>query len=156
MNKDYLITGLDLQDLKEALSLVWDVFLEFEAPDYCEEGVQEFKKFIEYESIKNKLLQSQFNIWTCYDNKKVIGVLATRPPCHISLLFVDKQHHRKGIARAMLNEMIKNYETNTDYSEITVNASPYAKEVYHKLGFMDVDIEQTVNGIRFIPMKCPL
>lgn len=156
MDKGYLITELDLQNLEGALNLVWDVFLEFEAPDYCEEGIQEFKNFIEYESIKDKLLQLQFKMWTCYDNERIIGVLATRPPCHISLLFVNKQYHRKGVARAMFNAMKEYYKTSTEYFEITVNSSPYAKDVYHKLGFTDTDAEQTVNGIRFIPMKCPL
>ena len=153
MLKNYTVKELAIQDLSQALNLVWDVFLEFEAPDYCEEGVQEFKKFIECNSIRDKLLQSQFNIWACYDNNKIIGVLATRPPCHISLLFVDKQYHRKGIARAMFNEMLTHYKTNSNYSEIMVNSSPYAAEVYHRLGFKDTNTEQTVNGIRFIPMK---
>lgn len=150
---NYTITELDMQDLKQALTLVWDVFLEFEAPDYSEEGVQEFKRFIEYESVKTRLLQSQFYMWACYDGKKVIGVLATRSPCHISLLFVDKRYHQKGIARAMFNKMIKYYRTNSGYSEITVNSSPFAAEVYHRFGFSNTDAEQTVNGIRFTPMK---
>ncbi|WP_460645598.1 GNAT family N-acetyltransferase [Lacrimispora brassicae] len=36
---------------------------------------------------------------------------------------------------------------------MTVNSSPYAVEIYHKLGFVDTDTEQLVNGIRFIPME---
>jgi len=148
MFEDYTIKELNIQDLAPALNLVWNVFLEFEAPDYCEEGVEEFKEFIEYDSIRDKLLQSQFNIWACYDNNKIIGVLATRPPCHISLLFVDKQYHRKGIARALFNEMLKHYKTNSGYSEITVNSSPYAAEVYHRLGFKDTSAEQIINGMK--------
>ncbi|CCL11870.1 N-acetyltransferase GCN5 [Clostridioides difficile] len=38
-------------------------------------------------------------------------------------------------------------------TEITVNSSPYAVEVYHKLGFKDTAVEQIVDGIRFTPMK---
>jgi len=41
-------------------------------------------------------------------------------------------------------------------SNITVNSSPYALEVYHRLGFIDKDREQTVDGIRFTPMACLL
>ena len=33
--------------MKEALELVWKVFLEFEAPDYTKEGIAEFKKTID-------------------------------------------------------------------------------------------------------------
>ncbi|WP_275061567.1 GNAT family N-acetyltransferase [Diplocloster agilis] len=32
--------------------------------------------------------------------------------------------------------------------EITVNASPYAVPIYHKLGFRNTDTEQLMNGIR--------
>lgn len=56
---------------------IWEVFLQFEAPEYSEEGIQEF----------------------------------------------------------------------------AVNSSPYAVEIYRHLGFEEVDQEQTVNGIRFTPMK---
>ncbi len=38
-------------------------------------------------------------------------------------------------------------------TEITVNSSPYAVEVYHKLGFKDTAVEQISDGIRFTPMK---
>ncbi len=31
------------EEMKKALELVWKVFLEYEAPDYTEEGIKEFK-----------------------------------------------------------------------------------------------------------------
>ena len=36
---------------------------------------------------------------------------------------------------------------------MTVNSSPYAVPVYHKLGFKDTGSEQMVNGLRFTPME---
>jgi len=49
MIKDYIVTQMNIDSIKKhgALDLVWQVFLEFEAPDYSEEGIQEFKKFID-------------------------------------------------------------------------------------------------------------
>lgn len=35
------------EEMKKALELVWEVFLEYEAPDYTEEGIKEFKKTID-------------------------------------------------------------------------------------------------------------
>ena len=153
MTQQHSIKGLQFENLESALDLVWKVFLEFEAPDYSDEGVQEFKSFIDYESIKLKMQDKQIYMWTCYDNENLVGVLATRLPCHICLLFVDKHHHKKGIARSMYQQMLEHYKATTDYSEITVFSSPYAVKAYHKLGFKDTDIEQTINGIRFTPMK---
>lgn len=36
--------------------------------------------------------------------------------------------------------------------EITVNSSPFARKVYHHLGFTDTAEEQETGGVRFIPM----
>ncbi len=43
---------MEIREIKEsemskALDLTWKTFLEFEAPDYTEEGVKEFKKNID-------------------------------------------------------------------------------------------------------------
>lgn len=41
----------------------------------------------------------------------------------------------------------------TDRATFTVHSSPYAVEVCHRLGFLDTDVDRTVNGIRFTPMR---
>ena len=145
-----------LQDesaISDALELVWQVFIEFEAPDYSDEGVAEFKKFIEPRSIIEMILDDKLFMWGCFDRNRIVGVIATRPPCHISLLFVNKRYHRQGIARSMYNTILDFYKTNSVYTEMTVNSSPYAIGAYHSLGFEDTNTEQTLNGIRFTPMK---
>ena len=153
MKQDYVINRIRLKELREALSLVSKVFLEYEAPDYCDEGIAEFMKFIEYAAIRQKLGKREFLMWTCKADEEIVGVLATRPPCHISLLFVAGEHQRRGIARCLLATVRDYYKTHYNYKEITVNSSPYAIAVYHRLGFKDISGEQTVNGIRFVPMR---
>ena len=76
-DKQFPVRRLYPEEIQSALDLCWEVFLQFEAPEYSEEGIQEF----------------------------------------------------------------------------TVNSSPYAVEIYRHLGFEVMDQEQTVNGIRFTPMK---
>lgn len=151
-----IISKLETARLKEALALVWKVFLEFEAPDYSDEGIQEFERFINHDAIEQMLSEGQYQMWTASYNDQIVGVLAVRPACHISLLFVARHYQRKGIAKAVLGEIIKHYKDYGACNEITVNASPYAVEAYHRLGFADTGTEQCVNGIRFTPMKCPL
>lgn len=150
---DYEIRMLKANELEKALCLVWDVFQEFEAPEYSKEGVHEFRAFIEPDSLRQKIENNEFLIWGCLIDDKVIGVIASRSPCHISLFFVDKQFHRKGIAKAMFNEMVSYYRSFTEYTEVTVNSSPYAVDAYHRMGFCDTNTEQEINGIRFVPMK---
>lgn len=136
-------------NLQAALELVWKVFLQFEAPEYCEEGISEFHDFIQVDSIRQKLLNHELFLWAGYEGDRIVGVIAVRPPFHISLLFVDPQFHRRGIARSLFETVLEVCKN----TEITVNSSPYAVGIYRRMGFADTDAEQTVNGIRFVPMK---
>lgn len=133
------------EEMNEALNLVWSVFLKYEAPDYKEEGICEFKKTIE-----NKAWIKERDFYGAYDeNNRILGVIATKDKTHIALFFVDGQYHKKGIGRK-LYEKVKSLNKEGFF---TVNSSPYAHEVYKHLGFIYTDKEQEVNGLKFFPMK---
>jgi len=154
MDQNYKISELDPGALEQALDLVWKTFLVFEAPDYTDEGVQEFKKYIEPCAIAKKLADKELKIWTCRYGGEIVGVIAANGSiCHINLLFVDSEHHRKGIARSLVESAINHYKEHTDFRELTVNSSPYAVPAYHRLGFVDTAAETTQNGLTFIPME---
>lgn len=128
--------------VKCALALVWKVFLKFEAPEYSNEGVREFRSFLDNNAEIEKL-----KFYGAFKNDCLIGVLAMRD-CHISLFFVDENYHRKGIGKLLFCAMNKDFINR----KITVNSSPYAVEIYKKLGFIAIDKEQLTNGIRYTPM----
>jgi predicted GNAT family N-acyltransferase len=71
---------------------------------------------------------------------------------HICLLFVKKEFPRRGIAKRLFYTVLVRCKSEKSINTITVNSSPYAVEVYHRLGFVDTEKEQTVNGMRFTPM----
>ncbi len=148
----YQIIEINDQYVSEALALVWRVFLEFEAPEYCDEGIDEFKRYIEPDAIKERLIKDELKMRVCLKESIVIGVIAMRPPCHISLMFVDKCYHKQGIARALFEHLLAEVKADNKHKEMTVFSSPYAADFYRKMGFVDTDTERTVNGIRFIPM----
>lgn len=154
MNSAYTIRTINRENLKQsgAMELVWRVFLEFEAPDYSEEGIQEFKRFIDLEEAAQRMDAGEMLLWGCFGEERLVGVIAGRLPGHVSLLFVDKKYHRQGIARALYHIMVDYYRAG-GCCEITVNSSPYAVEAYRRLGFVETGPEQTVNGLRFTPMK---
>lgn len=132
-------------EIELALALVWEVFQQFEAPDYSEEGVQAF-----YKSIHDPLWLSALQGYGAFDENNLVGVLATRNQGkHIALFFVKGAYHKRGIGRTLFEYVLKNSSADV----ITVNSSPFAVAVYRKLGFKDTDIEQTANGIRYTPMK---
>ncbi len=145
--------AIDMLEKSGVLDLVWHVFKEFEAPGYADEGIREFQAFIAMDSVKERMRNNRLLLWGYWDDDKLVGMIATRPPCNISLLFVDKEYHRRGIAKSLHRTALDYYAENSSCHEMTVNSSPYAVEIYHKLGFVDVGTEQTVNGLRFTPMK---
>lgn len=147
------IKQLPRSDLKNALDLVWSVFQEFEAPDYVDQGVTEFRNFIDLDSMYNRMDNNEIKFWGCYDNESPVGVIALLGNNHISLLFVRKEYHRQGIARQLFEAIKNECKSNDNIKAITVNSSPYAASAYRRLGFVDTSDEKCVNGIRFIPMK---
>lgn len=144
------ITG-DPQELSEAMKLVWQTFLLFEAPDYSEQGIHEFQEFIDVRAMKKRIEDNSLIVWGFYEKSELAGVIAVRDANHISLLFVAEKHQRKGIARK-LHATVVDYCMTNGLEEITVNSSPYAVMVYQRLGFIATSSEQEVNGIRFTPM----
>ena len=132
------------EELKDVIELIWKTFLEYEAPDYTEEGIKEFEK-----TINDKKWIEDRKFFGAFEDDKIVGVIAIKNDNHIALFFVDGKYHRRGIGKSLYNEIKKNNKTGF----FTVNSSPYAHEVYKHLGFYDLDGEQTVNGLRFFPMK---
>lgn len=132
------------EEMKDALKLVWRVFLEYEAPDYTDEGIKEFKKSIDDVNWVNAR-----EFYGAFIEEKPVGVIATKDATHIALFFVDGKFQGQGIGRKLYNKII---ELNNQ-GFFTVNSSPYAHEIYKHLGFVDTDTEQCINGLRFYPMK---
>ena len=62
------------EELKETLELVKRVFDEFEAPDYTDEGVTNFYKFIDYDSILEQL-KDNFKIFVAKVEEQIIGMV---------------------------------------------------------------------------------
>lgn len=137
--------------------LILDCFNEFVAPGYSQKGIEEFCKYVNPAALSNRLKNSEsFVIMACY-NEQVVGVMEVRSFNHISLLFVKKEHHKKGIAKMLLQHSIeKCKQFNPSLKEIDINSSPYAVDIYKKMGFIQTDNEQVINGIRFIHMVLKL
>lgn len=140
--------------LRDALDLVWEVFEQYEAPDYEEMGVKTFRHFIEYGNMVEKIDQGEMRFWGCYINNLLVGVIALRTGQHISLLFVRGRFHHLGIASKLMNVAIDAVVSgNPEIRAVTVNSSPYAVGFYEKMGFSALGPEQKADGIRFTSMR---
>ncbi len=143
------------EEVETAMGLVRKVFLEFEAPDYESRGVETFLEFIDPEAVRARTAAGSLVLWGCFDGVILAGVLGLRDVSHICLLFVRKDRQRRGVARA-LTDTAADRARDAGAVRLTVNSSPYAVEIYRRLGFAPTDGERCANGIRFTPMARPL
>lgn len=85
------------------IDLVLEVFDEFVAPQYDNEGVTEFRKYVRADALSDRLKQGNIIELAEFEGK-IIGVIEMRENSHIALLFVEKSHQRQGISRAPCQE----------------------------------------------------
>ena len=140
----YPVRRLSREEIPGVLDLCWRVFLEFEAPEYPPEGVTAFRK-----SLDDPERTRRLTFYGAFDEKKLVGVLCLRAHQHIADFFVDAAYHRRGIGRRLFEAMRRDYVRQV----FTVNASPYAVEIYRHLGFVPTDTEQLTDGLRYTPMR---
>ncbi len=141
------------KDWEPAMKLAWETFLIFEAQEYSEEGIESFRDFISDQLLKKMFLKGEYQMFVAYDENRLIGFISVRNRCHISLLFVDKAYHRKGIGRALIQKLGEYMITEVGVDYMTVDSAPYATEFYHKLGFWDLAPRQEKKGIIYTSMK---
>ena len=118
---------------QQALNLALNVFMEFEAPDYPDEGIEEFKR-----SLQNPSYIDNLCYYVAIEQEEIVGMLSTRNNgSHIALLFVNGQWQRKGIGRELIEFAMKDCNGST----MTVFSAPFAHGFYKKAGFEDIDFK---------------
>ncbi|MDE7428280.1 MAG: GNAT family N-acetyltransferase [Lachnospiraceae bacterium] len=121
------------------MSLAWRTFLQFEADDYSPEGVKNFENFITDTTLYRMFVMGAYQMFVALDGEKIVGMITLRDMTHISLLFVDEKYHRQGIGRALMLYLENYLLTELQASRVTVNASPYGVDFYHRLVFRDLN-----------------
>jgi GNAT superfamily N-acetyltransferase len=141
-----------INDIRPALDLALDLFMEFQAPTFSESGINKFVTgCINNEKYISNYTSEKHMMFVAVSNKKVIGIISERGHGQISMMFVDKKYHRQGIATKLMELMVNSLK-NDGVNLITVNSSPYAVPFYHNFGFIDTDIMQAKDGFIYIPM----
>ena len=148
------IKSIKSPEVNLASKFVWKVFSEFVAPEYPQEGIDTFNEFIQPEELQKMIENEKIFMLGCFDIEKLVGAVAIMDFCHVSLLFVDKEYQRKGIAKALFAKARELcIQKNPELCEMTVNSSIYAVPIYEKLGFTITGEPTTNNGITFVPME---
>ena len=149
--ENILIRPVKMEEWENAMGVAWKTFLKFEGQDYTPEGIDNFRDFITDQTLQRMFLLGEYILYGAFFRGQIVGIVSLRNKEHISLLFVDEEFHRMGIGRKLMNEMRKLEQELGGY-RLTVHASPYAVGFYHKIGFVDTDLEQIKDGIRYTPM----
>jgi SAM-dependent methyltransferase len=140
-----------------ACRLVLECFDEFVAPGYSQQGIEEFKKYVNSVALKSRLQNYKSFVILAINRDQPVGIIEIRLFNHVSLFFVKKDFQRKGIAHELLNKALEKCMNNNPQLEyVDVNSSPYAVGTYERLGFIKTGLEQVINGIRFTPLKLNL
>lgn len=138
---------LEIYEAQEVENLIKGVFYQYIAYDYSEQGVQDFLTYINNEQIVRRLLGENHKICLAKTHHEIVGVIETRNDSHITLLFVQKDFQRRGIAKGLIERVFEGH-----VGDMTVNASPYGAPIYEKMGFTKIAGELIKNGITYIPM----
>ena len=137
---------------EQVCHLVRQVFNEFVAPLYTQEGVEEFLRYVDPD-LMAKRASSNYFVMLAEEGGNLVGAIEVRDFNHISLLFVVSDSQRKGIANKLLDEALEMGRRNEpSLAEVSVHSSPNAVGAYEKLGFHIEGPEKVEHGIRFIPM----
>lgn len=143
-------------EVESAMALALEVFMQFEAPDYPPEGVETFKKdIVENPQYLENARQGLCPIYGAFDGDKMVALMGMRSSkTHINLVFTKREYHRRGIASAIFQHLLKDLLVeNPNLEALTLNASPYGLPFYLAIGFQPLSEEQEMNGIRYTPMK---
>ena len=131
--------------------LVTEVFNNYVASDYGQNGVQEFFNFANPDAMKERMKSDGF-VLIAQQADTIVGMLEFFPPDSIAMLFVAVR--RQGIAKELLSQLIRKVRNlYPELSKIKVHSSSYAEPIYQKLGFRKTGNAMTENGITYIPME---
>ena len=144
-------------DVEQVSDLVRSAFDEFIGPDYSEQGVAEFHRYADPEAFRERVRGGSHFVMVAEVGGRLAGITEIRDCNHVALLFVGKQFHRRGIARALFDRALQQARvTRPGVERVTMNSSRYGVAAYEKLGFRQTGPERSVNGIVFVPMAMRL
>ncbi len=148
-----VIREIEESEYSDAMETVWKIFLKYNAPDYCREGIDNFRKFLVDETLYKLFLNKYYRIFAFLEDDRIEGVASVRNENHISLLFVNGDFQKRGVGTALLDYVRLFCHEYEGKDSMTVNAAPFAVDFYRKYGFSDTGGSQETDGIIYTPMS---
>lgn len=133
------------------LELAFVVFDDAIAPDFSEEGIEEFRR-----AARSFVLDAPDGhlVHVAVDDGRVVGMIDIRDASHVCMFFVHSAVQSQGIGRALFSAASAPVRESAEGSgRITVNSAPSAVGAYERLGFVATAPEQQRDGIRYVAMR---
>jgi GNAT superfamily N-acetyltransferase len=124
------------------------IFTAHVAPTYSAEGVATFSRYGGAPAMLAR--RGDHRMIVAEAGGALVGLLEVRDESHVSMLFVESAHHRRGIARVLLRAA---FGAEAEWPALTVNSAPDAVGAYARLGFVATAAETESGGMRFVPMR---
>jgi len=113
--------------------------------DGSKEGIEDWLKLSGAHEIRTRIESGQRSL-VADENGRIVGYIAFKRGNHLSLLFVERNSTRKGIATTLFVQCTKGFD------QITVNSSDIAVPFYKKMGFLITGDRALKNGGWITPM----
>jgi GNAT superfamily N-acetyltransferase len=133
---------LDAQRLSQITNELTSYIFEKEVPKWFEDELLE-------ESFKERILSDEYENFVYVQENEIVGFITIKNRNRLFHLFVDKKHHKKGIAKELWNYI----KEHCDVSNMSVNASLYAIKTYESFGFSINGEESEYLGLKYQPMS---
>ncbi len=156
MNIPLIVRPLNPGEEVGVSNLVARSFNEFIAPDFPDEGIEEFFRYSNPRALVKRSEGNHF-VLVAEAEGTIAGMIEIREMRHVSMLFVDKAYHRRGIGKELLGAALDRIETvSRPPKKVTVHSSRYAVPFYESLGFIRTEEEKIIHGVIHIPMSLAL
>jgi GNAT superfamily N-acetyltransferase len=118
-------------------------------------GAEEFLASVSLEAERGYLASERYRYLVAYSDSQLAGFITIRDGSHLFHLFVDRSHQRRGVARRLWEEALRELCIPSSDGFFTVNSSLAAVPVYQAFGFVPAGSIQSKHGISFLPMRRP-
>lgn len=114
-------------------------------------GAEDFLQSLQPAAVAARLATAAFTTWVAVegDHDDLAGVIVVRDGIHLFHLFVAEPFQRRGWARQLWLHALSQAPQDT---RMTVNATPFARGFYERMGFIATGPLVQTHGIAFVPM----
>lgn len=152
MKNNLDIRKATLADAENVSQFICRLSKKYITPEFSAEGQKCLLESMTPDAIR-QYMQTGYRYRVVEAHGKLIGVVAIKDNSHLYHLFVDDEHHQKGIAGSLWQAAMEDCLSRGNPGEFTVNSSSYALGVYKRFGFIIQGVPELKDGVIYTPMK---